>query len=140
MMAEALRQGIDFSVGSLKCEFRSATVVRELPFERQCSFAHAVAITGWRLLPLLSAMSQWLPIGLIAHLHLNDSNLRGPGEGALSFATILRALTEGNYGGMASMSPSCTSPAGPRARRAGESGSCYLRSIREARSHIAHAS
>jgi hypothetical protein len=24
-----------------------------------------------------------------------------PGEGALSFATILRALTEGNYGGMA---------------------------------------
>jgi D-psicose/D-tagatose/L-ribulose 3-epimerase len=40
-------------------------------------------------------LGQWLPTGLIAHVHLDDPNRRGPGEGGLMFAPILRAMCEG---------------------------------------------
>ena len=42
-------------------------------------------------------LRQWLPTGLIAHIHLNDPNRRGPGEGDLAFAPILQALQAGGY-------------------------------------------
>jgi hypothetical protein len=38
-------------------------------------------------------LQQWLPTGLIAHIHLNDPNRRGPGEGELAFAPILRTIS-----------------------------------------------
>ena len=41
----------------------------------------------------------WLPTGLIAHIHLNDPNRRGPGEGDLTFAPILAALAASGYQG-----------------------------------------
>lgn len=41
----------------------------------------------------------------IAHVHLNDSNLRAPGFGATDFAPILRALHEVGYQGWASLEP-----------------------------------
>jgi sugar phosphate isomerase/epimerase len=56
---------------------------------------------------------QWLPTGLIAHIHLNDPNRRGPGEGELRFAPILRALSEGGYSGMAAVEPFVYEPDGP---------------------------
>ncbi|HJZ44770.1 MAG TPA: sugar phosphate isomerase/epimerase [Hyphomicrobiaceae bacterium] len=58
-------------------------------------------------------LKQWLPTGLIAHVHLNDPNRRGPGEGALAFGPILRALTEGGYRGMAAVEPFVYEPDGP---------------------------
>jgi D-psicose/D-tagatose/L-ribulose 3-epimerase len=56
---------------------------------------------------------QWLPTGLIAHVHLNDPNRRGPGEGDLAFAPILAALAEAGYGGMAAVEPFIYAPDGP---------------------------
>lgn len=41
----------------------------------------------------------------IAHVHLNDSNLRAPGFGETDFAPILRALAEVGYTGWASLEP-----------------------------------
>lgn len=55
----------------------------------------------------------WLPTGLIAHIHLNDPNRRGPGEGDLSFAPILAALAAGGYQGMAAIEPFIYEPDGP---------------------------
>jgi sugar phosphate isomerase/epimerase len=74
---------------------------------------------------------QWLPSGLIAHIHFNDPNRRGPGEGALAFGPILTALREGGYGGMAAVEPFIYEPDGPAcaARAIG-----YLRGLEEERS------
>lgn len=41
----------------------------------------------------------------IAHVHLNDSNLRAPGFGETDFAPILHALREVGYQGWASLEP-----------------------------------
>jgi D-psicose/D-tagatose/L-ribulose 3-epimerase len=72
---------------------------------------------------------QWLPTGLIAHIHFNDPNRRGPGEGDLAFAPILKALADAGYQGMASVEPFVYEPDGPScaARAIG-----YLRGLREA--------
>ena len=54
-----------------------------------------------------------LPTGLIAHIHLNDPNRRGPGEGEMKFAPIFSALAEMKYPGMASIEPFIYEPDGP---------------------------
>jgi sugar phosphate isomerase/epimerase len=74
-------------------------------------------------------LRQWLPTGFIAHIHLNDPNRRGPGEGALGFAPILRALAAGGYEGIASVEPFDYRPDGPScaARAIG-----YIRALMEA--------
>jgi sugar phosphate isomerase/epimerase len=70
----------------------------------------------------------WLPTGLIGHIHCNDPNRRGPGEGALAFGPILRALAETGYGGIAAVEPFVYEPDGPScaARAIG-----YLRGLQE---------
>ena len=72
---------------------------------------------------------QWLPTGLIAHIHLNDPNRRAPGEGDLEFAPILQALGAGGYQGMAAIEPFIYEPDGPScaARAIG-----YIRGLMEA--------
>jgi sugar phosphate isomerase/epimerase len=74
-------------------------------------------------------LHKWLPTGLIAHVHLNDPNRRGPGEGALAFWPILQALRAGGYAGMAAVEPFVYQPDGPAcaARAIG-----YIRGLREA--------
>ena len=49
--------------------------------------------------PVDALVRRWLPTGLIAHIHFNDPNRRGPGEGELAFGPILTALRDGDYGG-----------------------------------------
>jgi sugar phosphate isomerase/epimerase len=64
-----------------------------------------------------------------AHIHLNDPNRRGPGEGELVYAPILLALAEGGYRGMAAIEPFIYEPDGPAcaARAIG-----YVRGLLEA--------
>ena len=63
--------------------------------------------------PVDALVRRWLPSGLIAHMHFNDPNRRGPGEGDLAFAPILAALREGGYKGDASIEPFVYQPDGP---------------------------
>jgi D-psicose/D-tagatose/L-ribulose 3-epimerase len=56
---------------------------------------------------------QWLPTGLIAHVHLNDPNRRCPGQGELAFGPILAALAGAGYRGMAAVEPFIYEPDGP---------------------------
>lgn len=74
-------------------------------------------------------LREWLPTGLIAHVHLNDPNRRGPGEGDLNFAPIFAALRDNHYRGMAAVEPFVYEPDGPAcaARAIG-----YVRGVLEA--------
>ncbi len=46
-----------------------------------------------------------IPTGQIAHVHLNDRNRRGPGQGSDRFAPVLRALAATSYGGICGVEP-----------------------------------
>lgn len=72
---------------------------------------------------------RWMPSGLIAHMHFNDPNRRGPGEGDMQFAPIIAALAETGYAGDASVEPFVFEPDPPScaARQIG-----YLRALMEA--------
>ena len=78
--------------------------------------------------PAAALLRRHLPSGWIAHVHLNDRNRRGPGQGADRFAPVLEALLEGGYPGFCAVEPFDYKPDGPTsaARAIG-----YLRGILE---------
>jgi D-psicose/D-tagatose/L-ribulose 3-epimerase len=79
--------------------------------------------------PVPAVLARWLPTGLLAHVQVNDPNLRGPGQGALAFADILRTLRQHGYAGWVAVEPFDYHPDGPlaAARAIG-----YLRGLMEA--------
>ncbi|MGQ3004290.1 MAG: sugar phosphate isomerase/epimerase family protein, partial [Hydrogenophaga sp.] len=79
--------------------------------------------------PVPAVLARWLPTGLLAHVQVNDPNLRGPGQGALAFADILRTLCQHGYAGWVAVEPFDYQPDGPMAaaRAIG-----YLRGLLEA--------
>jgi D-psicose/D-tagatose/L-ribulose 3-epimerase len=58
-------------------------------------------------------VARWFPTGLLAHIHFNDPNRRGPGEGDLAFAPIVAALAQGGYTGVIGVEPFVYEPDGP---------------------------
>ncbi len=74
-------------------------------------------------------LRRFAPTGWIAHVHLNDRNRRGPGQGADRFAPVLRALRESGYRGFCAVEPFDYHPDGPAsaARAIG-----YLNGVMEA--------
>jgi sugar phosphate isomerase/epimerase len=79
-----------------------------------CSSA---ALTESESVPNL--IRRWLPTGVIAHVHFNDPNRRGPGDGALDFGPILKALKDVNYQGDAAIEPFIYEPDGPTCAQRG---------------------
>jgi len=79
--------------------------------------------------PLEAVLDRWLPEGMIAHVHVNDPNLRGPGEGTLRFAPIVAALKRHGYAGTLAVEPFVFEPDG-RACAARAAG--YMRALMEA--------
>jgi sugar phosphate isomerase/epimerase len=115
--------------GCINTVAEAAALVRQIasPAVRTMVDCSAAGLTEQAPIPDL--LGEWLPTGLIAHVHLNDPNRRGPGEGALAFAPILLALRDGGYGGNASIEPFIYRPDGPAcaARAIG-----YVRGLLEA--------
>lgn len=85
--------------------------------------------TGRAGLDPVAEIAAHLPGGLIRHIHVNDPNRRGPGEGEMRFAPILAALRAQGYGGWIGVEPFIYKPDGPAcaARAIG-----YLRGLIEA--------
>lgn len=79
--------------------------------------------------PVHAVLARWLPTGLLAHVQVNDPNLRGPGQGGLGFLAILRTLRQHGYAGWIAVEPFDYHPDGPAsaARAIG-----YLRGLLEA--------
>ena len=69
-----------------------------------------------------------MPDGVIAHVHFNDRNRRGPGQGQDRFAPLLDALRRTGYAGFAAVEPFDYLPDG-KASAARAIG--YLRGIEE---------
>jgi D-psicose/D-tagatose/L-ribulose 3-epimerase len=78
--------------------------------------------------PVDALVKRWLPSGLIAHIHFNDPNRRGPGEGELKFGPILAALRDRGYTGNAAIEPFVYQPDGPACAARGIG---YIRGIME---------
>jgi len=91
----------------------AAQIVRAIgsPAVRTMIDCSAAARTELQIIPDL--IRSWLSSGLIAHIHLNDPNRQGPGDGELGFAPILEALKAEGYGGNAAIEPFVYEPDGP---------------------------
>lgn len=79
--------------------------------------------------PIPDLMRHWIPTGLIGHIHFNDPNRRGPGEGDLSFTPIVAAMRDVGYRDIVGVEPFVYEPDGPAcaARAAG-----YVRALLDA--------
>ncbi len=89
---------------------------------------HRAASLGERDSPA-ELLDRWLPTGLIAHVHLNDSDRSAPGQGEDRFAPVLAVLRRHRYAGTVGVEPFAYRPDGPTcaARAIG-----YLQGIVEA--------
>lgn len=58
-------------------------------------------------------LDRWLPTGTIFHVHFNDDDKRGPGQGKIDFAAILKVLESNGYAGAAAVEPFVYVPDGP---------------------------
>jgi D-psicose/D-tagatose/L-ribulose 3-epimerase len=82
--------------------------------------------------PVDALMERWMPRGVIGHVQVNDPNRRGPGQGAMEFGPILRAMRRmeeaGHFPGIVGVEPFDYVPDGPgcAARSIG-----YLRGVLE---------
>lgn len=63
--------------------------------------------------PVPELVRRWVPTGKVAHLQLNDSNRRGPGQGEDDFPAILGAIKETGYDRVLSVEPFVYRPDGP---------------------------
>ena len=82
--------------------------------------------------PVPALIERWMPTGHIGHVQVNDPNRRGPGQGEMRFAPIVRSLLKmqaaGHYGDVIAVEPFDYVPDGPgcAARAVG-----YLRGVLE---------
>jgi sugar phosphate isomerase/epimerase len=107
----------------------AAELVRAIdhPHLRTMIDCSAAGLTETDSIPEL--IDRWLPTGLIAHVQVNDPNRRGPGQGEMKFAPILKALKRQHYAGTIAVEPFDYVPDGPGV--AGFSAG-YLRGLLEA--------
>lgn len=58
-------------------------------------------------------LERWVPQGVIGHVHFNDTNRRGPGEGDTDFGAVLDMLHRLGYCGASAVEPFVYLPDGP---------------------------
>jgi sugar phosphate isomerase/epimerase len=83
----------------------AAAIVRQIGSPAIRTMIDCSAASIWEQQSVPELIRQWMPTGLIAHMHFNDPNRRGPGEGELNFAPIVKALRETGYTGMSAIEP-----------------------------------
>ena len=69
------------------------------------SMIDCLAARQMEALPLPDLIDRYLPTGLVAHIQVNESNKRGPGQGADDFAPLIAALKRHAYQGWVAVEP-----------------------------------
>jgi D-psicose/D-tagatose/L-ribulose 3-epimerase len=80
-------------------------------------------------MPVADLVDRWLPKGMVAHIQVNDTNRRSPGQGKNQFAPVFAALQRNGYAGVVSVEPFDYFPDG---RAAAALAIGYIRGILEA--------
>tara|TARA_R110002095_G_scaffold992_4_gene4910 strand:+ start:1193 stop:2023 length:831 start_codon:yes stop_codon:yes gene_type:complete len=62
--------------------------------------------------PIDALIRQWLPTGRVAHIQVNDTNQRAPGQGENKFTPIFQALKDVGYDGIVAVEPFVYEPDG----------------------------
>jgi sugar phosphate isomerase/epimerase len=83
----------------------AATIVRQIGSPAVRTMIDCSAASIWEKQSVPELIRQWMPSGLIAHIHFNDPNRRGPGDGTLAFGPVITALRETGYTGNAAIEP-----------------------------------
>jgi D-psicose/D-tagatose/L-ribulose 3-epimerase len=83
----------------------AAAIVQQIGSPAVRTMIDCSAATIWEKQPVPDLIRQWMPTGLIAHIHFNDPNRRGPGDGMLAIGPVIAALRETGYSGNASIEP-----------------------------------
>lgn len=91
----------------------AAQIVRRIGQPSLCTMLDCCAAARAESVPVHEVLERWLPSGLIAHIQLNDPNMRAPGQGELDFKPILRTLQRHGYAGWMSVEPFEYVPDGP---------------------------
>ncbi|WP_376098936.1 sugar phosphate isomerase/epimerase family protein [Roseomonas sp. CCTCC AB2023176] len=106
----------------------AAGIVRRVASPGLATMIDVSAAGNGEFEPVTDLLDRWLPTGLIRHVHFNDRNRRGPGQGDDRFAPIVAALNRHGYDGWCAVEPFDYVPDGPTAaaRAIG-----YLRGIEE---------
>lgn len=83
----------------------AAEIVRAIGSPALRTMLDVCAATRGETAPPSELLAEWLPTGLIAHVHLNDANRRAPGQGETRFAPILAALERASFAGTLAVEP-----------------------------------
>ncbi|WP_340149090.1 sugar phosphate isomerase/epimerase family protein [uncultured Sneathiella sp.] len=62
--------------------------------------------------PVDALVRQWLPTGRVAHIQVNDTNQRAPGQGENKFTPVFQALKDVGYDGIVAVEPFVYEPDG----------------------------
>jgi D-psicose/D-tagatose/L-ribulose 3-epimerase len=91
----------------------AAAVVRQIGQPAVKTMIDACAAGLGESEPFAALIERWMPSGLIGHIHVNDRNQRGPGQGKDKFGPAMRALQRANYAGWIGVEPFEYVPDGP---------------------------
>jgi D-psicose/D-tagatose/L-ribulose 3-epimerase len=91
----------------------AAAIVERIGHPALRTMIDASAAAGGEAEPFAALIARWMPTGLVRHIHLNDRNRRGPGQGADLFAPALLALKQASYQGWIGIEPFDYVPDGP---------------------------
>ena len=107
-------------------------IVKEIGSPAILTMIDCAAAGAFEVEPVAELIRRHVPGGLIAHIHFNDPNRRGPGDGDLKFQPIVKALRDVGYGGVIGVEPFVYVPDGlaTAARNIG-----YVRGVLESSTH-----
>lgn len=95
----------------------AARMVEEVGHPRLRTMVDCSAAGQAEAEPVADLLRRWMPGGLIGHVQVNDPNRRGPGQGAMDFGPVLRALADmeaaGHFPGIVGVEPFDYVPDGP---------------------------